>query len=355
MANNMKDFDSNFKVETNLDLKNVRFYNCLNEHFDLYGVFYDEKRESFLRMPFESAQAVSKDVCGLNFYTSGGRIRFKTDSEYVAIKTIQHKFYKTSHIANTGTIGFDIVENKNGNYIYSGTFVPPNDFNDGYESVVHFGSKKMRDLTIEFPLYSSVNQLLIGIEEDSKLECGNKYKDYSPVVFYGSSITQGACASRPGTSYEAIISQHLDVDYINLGFSGNAKGEEEIANYVASLNMSVFVYDYDYNAPTVEHLKNTHERMFKIFRAKQPKTPVIFLSRPYINRDFSNEERRSVIMQTYANAVNSGDRNVYYIDGNSMYDEYSSSCSVDGVHPNDAGLLMMAKKIGDIISWYLTR
>ena len=77
-----------------------------------------------------------------------------------------------------------------------------------------------------------------------------------------------------------MISRALDCDYVNLGFWGNAKGEEEMANYIATLKMSAFVYDYDYNAPSAEHLQATHEKMFKIIREKQPNLPIVILSAP---------------------------------------------------------------------------
>lgn len=112
-----------------------------------------------------------------------------------------------------------------------------------------------------------------------------KYAVKKPVVYYGSSITQGACASRPGNCYESILSRRLDCDYINLGFSGSAKGEDAIVDYIIGLDMSVFVMDYDYNAPTPEHLEKTHSKMFKAIRAEHPTLPIIIMPRPkfYLN------------------------------------------------------------------------
>jgi hypothetical protein len=135
---------------------------------------------------------------------------------------------------------------------------------DGYESVIRFETRRKREITINFPLYSSVSALYIGLEENAVVEPSAGYKNKKPMVFYGSSITQGACASRPGNSYANIVSRTLGIDHINLGFSGNAKGEQTMADYIASLDMSVFVYDYDYNAPDPEHLQNTHQKCSKL-------------------------------------------------------------------------------------------
>ena len=130
--------------------------------------------------------------------------------------------------------------------------------------MIRFDKKTEREITINFPLYSSVADLYIGLDETAVLKKSLGYKHKKPIVFYGSSITQGGCASRPGNAYESIISRALQTDYINLGFSGNAKAEDEIAQYIKDLDMSVFIYDYDHNAPNLKHLEDTHQRMFSL-------------------------------------------------------------------------------------------
>ena len=116
----------------------------------------------------------------------------------------------------------------------------------------------MREYTLNLPLFNEIYELYIGVEKGSSLVSHNDYRIEKPVVFYGSSITQGVEASRPGTSYESVISRNIDCDYINLGFAGCAKGEEEIAEYISEIDMSAFIMDYDHNAPDSEHLKKTH-------------------------------------------------------------------------------------------------
>ena len=134
-----------------------------------------------------------------------------------------------------------------------------------------------------------------------------------PLVFYGSSITQGGCASRPGNNYMNHACRWLDADFINLGFSGSAKGELCVADYIASLELSAFVMDYDHNAKSVKQLKETHEKFFKTIRAAQPNLPIIVVSGP---RDGSYEpyrQRRDIIKRTYDHAVAAGDKNVYFV------------------------------------------
>ena len=116
------------------------------------------------------------------------------------------------------------------------------------------------------PLYGDVETVNLGLRAGATVSEHTPYKHNTPIVFYGSSITQGACASRPGRAYEAIISRKYDVNFTNLGFSGACRAEESIVDYLATLEMSAFVLDYDHNAPTLEHLKNTHHRLYEKIR-----------------------------------------------------------------------------------------
>ena len=338
--------DTNFKVETKLDIQNIRFYNARNFPFQIHGVFYEGG--VFRRMPAQIAKSVSEGVDTLHVHTAGGRVRFKTDSPYVAIHAKMPAIGKMPHFALTGSAGFDIYADDH----YVNTFVPPFDlenFVDGYESVVRFQSTKMREITINFPLYSSVAELFIGIQEESALDAPRPYGRELPIVFYGSSITQGGCASRPGMSYQSIVSRRMDADFINLGFSGNAKGEDEIADYISNLEMSCFVYDYDHNAPTPEHLANTHEKMFLKVRQNHPKIPIVMMSRPKYHLTEEEEKRLQVIRTTYENAVSRGDENVYLLDGRQLMELAGDEGTVDNCHPNDLGFASIAKCVGDLL------
>ena len=122
-----------------------------------------------------------------------------------------------------------------------------------------------------------------------------------------------------------------------------------MAEYIGNLDMSIFVYDYDHNAEEAEYLAETHERMFKIIREMQPDLPIIMASAA--DSMFGEiEARRSVIKTTYANAIATGDKNVYFIDGRDIYKPVGRSlCTVDHIHPNDLGFYMMANAFGDVI------
>ncbi len=344
----IRTIDKNFSIKTAIKKDNMNFFDIDNHPFIIYGVF--KENGIYRRMPESVAKTVSDGVFQLHDKTAGGRVRFKTDSQHIAIIAKMHNISKASHFSLSGTAGFDLYEKTDSEYNYIKTFVPPYEINDGFESTIDLKTKKLRDITINFPNYSGVSELLVGIDDNSTLTNGDNYNNVKPVVFYGSSITQGGCASRPGNSYEAILSREFDIDYINLGFSGNAKAEDEITDYICSLDMSVFVYDYDHNAPTVEHLANTHEKMFKAIRKKHPNLPIIIMSRPQYNLNENERQRLEIITKTYNNAINSNDKNVYLIDGPTLMALAKNNGTVDNCHPNDLGFMSMAKAVKKILS-----
>lgn len=335
--------DSNFSVSEAFGRDDVVLRNCREAPFTVHGVFWSEG--IFRRMPREVAERVSEGVNELHQAAAGGRVRFVTDSPFVAISCVIRGKGYMPHFALTGSAGFDLYADNQ----YVKTFVPPYTYTTGYQSIISLPGRKKRTIMIDFPLYSSVGELFIGLSPDAVLEKAPDYRYSTPAVFYGSSITQGGCASRPGTCYQAPISRHFDLDYINLGFSGNAKGEDAMIEYLASLPTSLFFLDYDHNAPTVEHLDATHEKLFLAFRKTHPETPVIMMTRP--KAILTNEElkRREVVETTYKNALARGDKNVYFLDGAALTALCGNEGTVDNGHPTDFGFASMAKALIELI------
>ena len=149
-----------------------------------------------------------------------------------------------------------------------------------------------------------------------------------------------------------MICKRTNVDFINLGFAGNAKAEDTMINYICSLDPSVFVCDYDHNAPSAEHLEKTHMKLFKAFRKAHPTTPVIFMTAPgnlWTDGKYY-APRHELIYNNYLAVKNGGDKNVYFVDGLKFFpDDVRSACTVDGVHPNDLGFWFMAKALLPVI------
>lgn len=333
-------FDKNLAVETSIKKDNIVWFDAADAPFKIYGAY---SCNPYMRLPDDIAKNTSQGVAHLNYHTAGIRVRFRTDSPFIAIKAEWGGQTKFPHMPATGVYGFDLYRWHGGVQRYIKTFVPPVNSPKGYESVVDLPNK-MCDFVLNFPLYNNVDRLYIGVNSDSSFEEPAEYINDKPIVFYGSSITQGGCASRPGNCYQNLLSQKLDFDYINLGFSGGGRGEDVIAEYMSSLDMSIFVSDYDHNAPNAEHLRNTHYKLYETIRAKHPDIPYIMISMPdvdlvpYNGSVDSNLDRQNVIMESYIKARANGDKNVYFIDGTSIFSyDNADSCTVDGCHPNDLG------------------
>lgn len=338
--------DKNLYVANTFGRDDLVFYGIPSEPFSLYGVEFDDG--CFRRLPAYVADRVNEGVSVLSKNTAGGRVCFKTDSDTVAIFS-RRSSTKFPHMPFTGTSGFDLFVRENGRAKYVGTFIPDLS-SDESKSVIKLPSRKMRELIIHFPLYSDVFSLSIGVKIGSNIEKWSGYTHDKPIVFYGSSITQGGCASIPGGDYISRISNKLDCDYINLGFSGSAKGEVVMMEYIAALDMSIFVYDYDHNAPTPEHLEKTHYKGYRTMRDANPDLPIILVPRPTY-RPFGDElERRNIIEATYKRALAEGDENIYFVDSAEVFADFlEDGCSVDGSHPNDLGFARMADAIGRVI------
>ena len=339
--------DKNFKVESEITRENLVWLDASQSPFTVFGAY---SCNPYTRLNVDVANKTNEGVAGLNYNTAGIRVRFRTNSPFIAIKAEFPGLTQFAHMPLTGTSGFDLYRYCNGIQHYLKTFVPSTTSYNGYESIVDL-PHEMCEFVLNFPLYNSVDRLYIGVHSDAIFEEITPYHNKKPVVFYGSSITQGGCASRPGNAYQNLLSQKLNFDYINLGFSGSGRAEDIIAEYMADLDMSIFVSDYDHNAPDIEHLRNTHYKLYETIRKKYPEIPYIMLSMPdidtvpYMPEKWNITLRRAVIMESYTKAIACGDKNVYFVDGPSIFGDNFDSCSVDGCHPNDLGFYGFSKAL----------
>ena len=326
--------------------KDIVWINARKEPFKIYGVFFDESEGRFLRMEKTVAKQFDTVFNNLNADTSGGRLRFVTDSPYIALYAKQENNLLLNNMSLCGHSGFDIYGGDN----YLGTFLPKTNAKKGFSDIVKTGGS-IEQYTVNFPLFDNVEELYIGVKKDSLILESEPYENEGkPVVFYGSSITQGACASRPGNCYTSTVCRKLRLDYINLGFAGRCFGEPEMAEYIAKLPMSAFVMDFDHNMTSAEELLKKHIPFYETVRKSHPDIPVIFVSAPDIA--VKKDEffaRREVIKKTFNDALNRGE-NVYFADGERLYGISPFDCTVDGVHPNDLGFFGMAEEIFKVMN-----
>lgn len=347
---------ANVTCYTDFGRSDYTLYDCRQQPFVLHG-FYDAYRQpSFKRLPDEVGTAASERVAGLYRCTTGGRLRFATDSDFIILKAVMPALARHNIMPDLAACGFDLYLKKGLSYVYERSFIPALTDVGGFEQLLELpeGSK---EILIHFPLNSGVTDLLVGLKNDASVSAPAPYGIQKPVVFYGSSITHGFAASRPGNTYPAMISRMLDCDFVNLGFAGGCRAEDVLVDYIATLDCSAYVLDYDHNAPTADYLGRTHQKAYRTMRAAHPSLPIIIVSRPDVER-WGEESivHREIVYRTYANARAAGDQNVYFIDGEGLFEgPFRDSCTVDAVHPNDLGFMRMANRIGETLSRVLNK
>ncbi|MBR2375329.1 MAG: hypothetical protein IKA88_03470 [Clostridia bacterium] len=341
--------DKNFIIQYSegMDSTKKDYYRIPSEPFDLYGIEYDYARERFSRIDYNLAESVNENIAYLSVHTAGGRLRFSTDSNSLELVVRYQEFAPMAHIPCTGSSGFMLLEERENGCTIAAQFAPQVNNKDGYILNRVLPGSGMQNYILHFPLYNEVLDLTIGVEKGAKVGHGKKYRDTKPILYYGSSITQGGCASRPDNAYQGLIAKWNNIDFINWGMSGSAQAEDPIVDALAKFDVSLFVCDYDHNAPDVEYLKKTHFRLYERYRAANPETPILFISKPDYRYDREDDEARfAVIQQTYRKAKRRGDKNVYLLRGKDLFGDVDrENCMVDGCHPNDLGFYRMAKKI----------
>ena len=303
-------------------------------------------------------------------WTSGGIARIQTNAEKVHFRAevdgIKTDLY---HMSRIGRSGFDFhIKYPGENRRFLQPSVPINFGHSIFSCDIAVkrsglyderpepeGRPPMYELTIVFPTYNTVREAVLFLDAEAEVLPPEKQKYEKPVLFYGSSITQGACASRPSLCYTNRLALELDTPIINFGFGGHAKGEKFMADLIIGQDISTLVLDYDHNAPNIEHLKNTHEPFFRRIRAAKPDLPVIMATKPDYGKTLDdNKIRRQIVLDTYEHALKDGDRNVYFVDGREYFDGVRDIATVDGCHPNDFGFDRMTNAIRPVLEAVLT-
>lgn len=355
--------DKNIIIENKKADDKFIWYNVLEAPIKVYGFVGSSKDFLSRRVPLDIAKDISKSVYNIGGNPAGGRVRFSTNAKDIAFRVEYGTGCDGAKFSTLFSYGFDIYENKeDGREVFLNIICPETGCmgNKTFETVLNNLSDgtKMRNYTVNMPIFSEIKRMYIGVSQDCNIGEGKPYiNEGKPVVYYGSSITQGSICSRPGNTYEAVISQKYNLDHYNLGFGGSALGEPNMAKFIADMDMIAFVMDYDHNAPSAEHLENTHYNFYKIIRDKQPNLPIIMVTRPDYFTDFRKEPddvTRGVIEGNYNRAIADGDENVYYIDGRTLFgNDHPENCVIDINHPTDLGFYRMAEVIGDKLAYIL--
>ncbi|MBI3878054.1 MAG: SGNH/GDSL hydrolase family protein [Verrucomicrobia bacterium] len=306
--------------------------------------WFEEDKPVLRRLPARLKETFRPAVWNLAQQPSGGRIRFKTDSARVGIVASNPNTSTMHHMTTIGQSGFDIYVN--GEYLNSAW--PDKDGKITKEwSIGKAG--ELRDITLYLPLYKGVTIKEIVLDKDAKIEAPKPFALAKPVVHYGSSITQGGCAENPGLSCQAIVSRWLNVDFVNLGFSGSGLGEPAVAAAIAEIDAAAFVLDY-WGNPSPQVYRETLPGFVDTLRAKHPKTPILVTGPYYFpaeatspNTKSSQEEKRKIAREFVESRRKAGDKNISFVDGLEMLSREHADGLVDGVHANSIGFYFCAK------------
>lgn len=303
--------------------------------------WFAEDKSVLRRLPARLKESFRTPVWNLAQSPSGGRIRFRTDSLSVGLVAESPDASAMHHMTSVGQNGFDIYVD--GEYLNSAW--PDKDRKIAKTWAVG-RERKLRDITLYLPLYKPVTVKEIAVDVGAKLEAPVPFALPKPVVHYGSSITQGGCASNAGASCQALVSRWLNVDFVNLGFSGNGLGEPAVAEAIAEIDASCYVLDF-WGNPTPEVYEAALPPFVDILRKKHPSTPILVTSPFYFPgeslggglADAQNRKRK--IARSFVEGRK--DPQIFFVDGLEMLSREQAVGLVDGVHANTLGFWFNAK------------
>lgn len=355
-------FDQNMALKK-ADENGLVWYRPSENPFKLAGFNWFTQDHVYRRFPVHPPFALTEAVDGLAWCTAGGQVKFRTDSGKINLKVTLRDAGVMDHMAQTGMNGFDLYVGEPGRE----TFYAVTRFASGTTgySCELFNStvRKLRTFTLNFPLYKGVNEVLIGLQEGATITAPPAYRVDNPVVVYGSSITQGGCASRPGSCYTNILSRRLNMPFINLGFSGSGRGEPDVARNIARIESpALLVLDYEANGGGYEGMKQSLAGFIAILRAAHDRVPILVISKIRYGQEAldrgagdvwpwqtSREQCRVFQRNLVRDIRKAGDPYIYFLDGAKLLGNDYWECTVDGVHPTDLGFTRMATGIESAI------
>lgn len=322
----------------------VVWYSPFDAPFRLGGFGYPAENRTFRRLPRRPEGAIPAAVDRLADNTAGGQVAFRSNARRVLVRVKLAGKRMMFHMAPTGASGFDLYTGAPGEKkFWMVSRMKPDA--DEYQAVLYSGKQReWNEFTINFPLYNGVKELLIGVDDGAELAAPSPYARPERIVIYGGSTVQGACASRPGAYHMNIVSRELNMEVINLGFSGSGKMEPEMAQLIAEIERpAVFIIEAERNTG----LANTRTRLepfIRILKEKHPAVPVVIMSankRANETRIPGNRPEILAFMKELTAKLKA--ENVHLFDSSELLGDDFYECSVDGTHPTDLGFSRMAQ------------
>lgn len=326
------------------------------EKLGVEGRGWSDTPGPFDRLPTRAEGKVPASVWGLSQQSAGLAVRFGSDA-----KTLSARWILTSsslampHMAATGVSGLDLyVREASGNWRWLAVGQPRAQTNS--TALVTSLPPGWREYLLYLPLYNGVRSVEIGISADASIAPGRPWGvgDRKPVVFYGTSITQGGCASRPGMAHVAILGRRFQWPTINLGFSGSGRMEPALADLLAELNPSVYVLDCLPNMQADEVTERVAPFVRRL-REARPKTPIVLVEDRYYTDGFLVESRRrhndanhAALKAAFDGLRREGVRDLYYLPARDFLG-VDGEGTVDASHPTDLGFTRQAEAMAKVL------
>lgn len=323
--------------------------------FPLYGKVSEQTNERYERLP-SSLEGVSREpVWYLGRHSAGLFIRFRSNSTSIHARW-ESTFNNTmTHMTDTGAKGLDLYALVDGEWRHVCSAQPQGKKSE--RCIIANMDPVEREYMLYLSLYDGVKSLEIGVDEGSMLDLPavDRPSREKPVVMYGTSILQGGCANRPGMAHTNIIGRRLDREVINLGFSGNALLDMEIAELMASVeDPGLYVLDYVPNA-SAQAIDEVGEQFFRIIRDAHPEVPVVFIEDVifphtiFDNKILEEVTKKNVAQKRlFKKLKKSGEKRIYYISAEGMIG-YDGEATVDAIHFTDLGAMRYVDHVLPVI------
>ena len=313
------------------------------------------------RLPQHAKTKVRKAVWDLSEQTAGICLHFYTNSTIIQVQWKLRFNSSMPHMTACGIKGIDIYAREKSTMQWKWAGVGKPWFANNHVTILKNMIREMREYKLYFPLYDGIDSIAVGIDSGSSIiKYSKQEKETKPILFYGTSITQGCSASRPGMAYPAIIGRFLDVETINLGFSGNGKMEMALAELIAEVDASCYVIDCLPNM-TPEMVTERTEPFIKHLREIHPLTPIVLVEsirydHSWLNDDVKNllQRKNNNLKSAYTNLINSGIRDLYYIESNGLTG-YDNDTTIDGVHMTDIGFQRFSNRLTEVLTKLLIK
>lgn len=318
------------------------------------GKGWTDTKHFYDRLPAKAEGVVRDAVWNLGTHSAGICVHFTTDATDISARwTVRNGTLGMPHMPATGVSGLDLYVRHKGEWRWLGAGRPEKITTE--QKLASGMSPEPHEYLLYLPLYNGTEKLEIGLPPEAKCQpCSPRSGGKKPVVFYGTSIVQGGCASRPGMACAAILGRRFDCPTINLGFSGSALCEPEVANLLAELDPSAYVLDPLPNMKP-ESVSERMSAMIVTLREKHPKTPIVLVEHIDVGsaqvlpaRRAGYSKSNAALREIFEQRVRAGDRKLFYVRGDKLLGTDGQG-TVDGVHPTDLGFMRMADAIEPVL------